>query len=296
MKKLTLLLLIMTIALVGCGRESEQIDADATQTGDSARTLTIAWHKVSEDDGSICELSTATHKSVEQAFKELSQTLAPNGMKVAVETLSPEKVEGSECLCNRVLIQGRFVDEWLGADLVKTACSGCPNQAGCAKSAGSGGGCGGQYAMIHQGKTYSIVPANLIVMAGIIAAADLTGEEITYSGCPGHGACKGECICANCGSSWTCGKCEGECICADCGGTCTYGKCDGGCKYQAAGANCPSDCPGMVTGSNAPCQGSQAAGIVTAERTTAAATAKQGGCPRAAQCKNAGCPSKASGR
>ncbi len=259
MKKLTILLLI-AIALVGCGRESEQIDADATRAQDDVRTLTIAWHKVTEDDGSICDLSTFTQQTVEQASEELSQALAPAGVDIVVKTLTPEKVEGGDCLCNRVLIQGRYVDEWLGAEMVKTACSGCPNQAGCPKTGGSGSACGGQYALIHQDETYNIVPANLIVMAGLIAAADLTGEQITYSGCPGAGACKGECICGNCES---------------------------GCRYQATGAECSPDCPGMATGCTAACQGGQA----VAEKTVAADTNK-GGCPQAGQCKSTGCPSK----
>ena len=275
MKKLTILLLI-AIALVGCGRESERIDTEATQAKDDVQTLTIAWHKVSEADGSICDLSIATQQTVDEAAGKLSQALATDGVDIVVKTLTPEKVEGGDCLCNRVLIQGRFVDEWLGAEMVKTACSGCPNQAGCPKSAGSGGACGGQYAMIHQDKTYSIVPANLIVMAGLIAAADLTGEQITYGGCPGAGACKGECICANCGVSCTYGKCESDCVCENCGVSC---------RYQATGAECNPDCPGMATGCTAACKGGQA----VAEKTVAADTNK-GGCPRAGQCKGNACP------
>ncbi len=264
MKNLAILLII-AVALVGCGKESEQIDTNAAQAKDDVRTLTIAWHKVSDDDGSICDLSTATQQTVDQASEELRRALAPNGIEVVVETLVPEKAEGGDCLCNRVLIQGRFVDEWLGADLVKTSCSGCPNQKGCAETAESGG-CGGQYNMIHQGKTYGIVPADLIVMAGLVAAADLTGEQITYGGCPGAGVCKGEC---------TCGKCEAGCTC------------------QAAGAGCSPDCPGMTTGCTAACQGGDAVAGEAAEKTVAA-EAKQGGCPLAGECKGTACP--ASGR
>ena len=81
MKKLTILLLI-AIALVGCGRESERIDTEATQAKDDVQTLTIAWHKVSEADGSICDLSTATQQTVEQASEELRQALAVNGLRL----------------------------------------------------------------------------------------------------------------------------------------------------------------------------------------------------------------------
>jgi len=130
MKKLAILL-ILVVAIFGCGKESEQIDADTIQAKDEAQTLTIAWHKVIEDDGSICHLSASTQQSVEQASEELRKALATKGVEIVVETLTPEKVEGGDCMCNRVLIQGRFVDDWLGADLVKTSCSGCPSRAGC---------------------------------------------------------------------------------------------------------------------------------------------------------------------
>ena len=263
MKKLTILLII-AIALVGCGRESEQIDADASRVDADAQFLTVAWHKVTQDDGSICDLSTDTQKSVEQACVDLRQTLAPHGVRVDVKTLTPEKVDGADCLCNRVLIQGRYVDEWLGADMVKTGCSGCPNQQGCDQTAASGDGCGGQYEMVYRGKTYNILPANLIAMAGVVAASDLTGEIIAYSGCPGVGACEGDCTC-------------GECI--------------DGCKHKIAEVNCSPDCPGIAGATAPPCQ----AGAAQVKKTAATNAAKSSGCPRAAECGKVGCPSKASG-
>jgi hypothetical protein len=270
MKKLTILLII-AFALVGCGKESEQIDTEATGADHDAEVLTLAWHKVSEDDGSVCELSVATERMVDQASKELSRILAPSNVEVAVKTLTPEKVEGAECICNRVLVQDRYVDEWLGADLVKTECSGCPNQAACPNSAESDG-CGGQYAVVYQGKTYSIVPADLIAMAGMLAAAELTGEEIAYAGHTGGSK-------VNC----TCGKCEDGSKCADCKHRC---------EHHTAGHECSPDCPGMATGATPPCHagGEQAAAVKKPEAAT-----KKSGCPRAANCKNAGCPSKASG-
>jgi hypothetical protein len=284
MKKLTLIL-ILTVALVGCGRETEQIEVDATQIGEDVRTLTLAWNKVSEDDGSICDLSTSTYESVKEAHAELSKALAPHGVEVAVKTLTPERVEGGLCQCNRVLIQDRFVDEWLGAELVKTSCSGCPNSEACAKTAGSGVTCGGQTAMLHQGKSYDIIPANLIVMAGMVAAADLTGEEIAYSGCACAGACEGKCTCGKCGE-----VCRVDCVCSSCKGDCKCGKCADGCVHHTAGAECSPDCPGVAAGSTAPCH----AAVAGAAEKTASATAKAG-CPGSAGCKSKGCAA-ASGR
>jgi hypothetical protein len=264
------------------------------QAGDDIQTLTLAWHKVSEDDGSICELSVATERMVEQASEELRQALASNNVRIAVETLTPEKVAGAECLCNRVLVQGRYVDEWLGAELVKTECSGCPNQARCGKTAETDG-CGGQYAMIHQGKTYSVVPANLITMAGMVAAAELTGEEIAYGGHPCGGCkcgkCQDGCKCGDCEHGCKCGDCEHGCKCGECEHGCKCGECKDGCKQHTAGAPCSPDCPGMATGAT---PNYQAGGGVAVTKSPAPAT-KKSGCPRAANCKNAGCPSKASG-
>jgi hypothetical protein len=134
------------------------------------------------------------------------------------------------------LVQGRFVDEWLGAEIARTPCSGCPNQAGCATGSGSGRACGGQTALIYQGRAHDIVPANLIVMAGMIAAADLTGETITYGGCPGNCAGPADCKCGRCQTGCRLGTvnavatgCEGcpnavKAACPSCdahGGPCT---------------------------------------------------------------------------
>jgi len=270
MKKLTILLII-AIALAGCGRESEQIDGDAAQSEGVSRGLTVSWHKVTEADGSVCDLSIATRQMVDQASEELSRALAPDNVEVEVETLTPEKVEGGVCLCNRVLVQGRFVDEWLGAELVKTECSGCPNQTRCPKTAESDG-CGGQYEIVHQGATYKILPADLIVTAGMIAASDLTGETIAYRG---HAGCP-----------------KGNCKGCDSRNGCKCGNCEEGCKHRTAEVECSPDCPGMTAGATPPCQAG--GGDATVSKIPAAAP-KTGGCPGAANCRQGGCPSKASG-
>ena len=270
MKKFIVILTI-AIAIAGCGRESEQMEADAARPENTSQTISLAWHKVNGEDGSVCELSLATQQMVDQASVELSQALAANNIEVAVQTLTPEKVEGGECLCNRVLVQDRFVDEWLGARLVKTACSGCPNQAKCAETA-EPDGCGGQYEIIYQGENHRIVPSDLIVTAGIIAAADLTGEKIAYAASEGGSK-------VNC----TCGKCEDGSKCADC---------EHRCEHHVAGAECSPDCPGAAAGATPPCQAALGK-EPTASKTTAAP--KKSGCPRAANCGNTGCPSKGSG-
>jgi hypothetical protein len=228
MKRLAIAMLV-AIALVGCGRESEQVDTSATQAEDDVKTLTIAWHKVTEDDGTVCDLSTRTQQVVEQAAKDLRRTLAPNGIDVAVETITPAKVEGSQCLCNRVLVQGRFVDEWLGADVVKAPCSGCADRGACPKSAESGSACAGQTAMAYQGNTYEIVPANLLMMAGLIAAADMSGQVVSYGACPGKTA--------------------------PCAGTCQHdpGTCQGNCARTAASQVETPACPNAAQCQGKPC-------------------------------------------
>jgi hypothetical protein len=238
MKKLAVLMII-AVVLAGCGNQSEQTDVEATGAGDAPEVLTIAWHKVEEDDGTICDLSAATQQSVVQASEELRQALAPNGVDIVVETLTPEKVEGAECLCNRVLIQGRFADEWLGAELARTSCSGCPNRGGCPKTAASGDQCGGQTAVVYQGKTYEILPANLVMMAGLIAAADMTGEPISYNRCPGQEVCKGEC---------TCGRCENGCkSTAVCNVPCAAEAGTGAISCEGYGGSCKADCAPAAT-------------------------------------------------
>jgi hypothetical protein len=220
MKRLAILIVI-AIALVGCGRESEQVDTKSLETADQSKALTMAWHKGTDESGNICDLSVATAEAVGQASGELRQALAEHGIDVVVEegTFSSAYTEEDGCLCNRVWIEGRTLDEWLGAKVVKMSCAGCPGLAsGCTRAAASGG-CSGRTSLVYGGKTYEVVPANLIVMAGLVAAADLAGEPIAYSGCPGAG--KGECTC---------------------------GQCAGGCSAQAKTTGCPraAQCTGKT--------------------------------------------------
>jgi hypothetical protein len=202
MNKLAILV-IAIVALAGCGRETGEIESKAPQAQPEAKVLTVAWHKILDEDGSVCDLSVDTEAVVKQACDELRRVLAPDGVDVVVKTLSPAKEDGADCLCNRVLIQGRYVDEWLGAEVTKASCSGCPNQAGCTEGTAPTVTCAGKTHMTYRGKTYEIIPSNFIVMAGMIAAADLTGEKISYEACPGVDVCQGECIC---------GRCEAGCV------------------------------------------------------------------------------------
>ncbi|MGD8628767.1 MAG: DUF2703 domain-containing protein, partial [bacterium] len=211
----------------------------------------------------------------------LARELEDHGIEVvlAKTDFSPEECQEYPERANRILVGGYGVDYWLGAEVGKSPCEGF-----CKQTLGDNGSCQN---LIYEGKTYEVIPAELIVKAGLAAAAH-PSTFVTAgncSGCPSSGrcpssikaaaSCKGNCDCTCCEA----GKCacDGKCACSccksgecTCGGTaCTCsGKCDASCQeIKACG------CKGACT-----CK---------AEEVTTKATS----CPSGRACTAKGCPS-----
>lgn len=123
--------------------------------------LTIDWQRL-VDDGETCPRCGDTGSEVRAAAAALTAALAPLGIQVrlAEASLGPAEFERAPLESNRILIRGRTVEDWLGGATGQSPCCDVcgPNEC---------------RTVTVDGTTYETVPADLIVRAGLLAAAEL---------------------------------------------------------------------------------------------------------------------------
>lgn len=138
--------------------------------------LPIEWQRLMDRRGETCERCGGTEKELRKAFSMLKRSLRPLGFKVTLEKTSL----GPECAkdiidSNRITIAGRTLEHWLDAKVGSSACGSC-----CAKL--------GEMVECRtttvDGETYEVIPAELIVKAGLKAASEAMGTPAKSSCCP----------------------------------------------------------------------------------------------------------------
>lgn len=148
----------------------------AEQGEPNMKVLKIEWQRLVDEKGQTCQRCGSTEKEVQKASQGLKQSLASLGIKVVLEkkSLTPLACAKDVIQSNRILIGGRTLEEWLGAQVGKSPCEFC-----CAEL-GDKAEC---RTVEVGGKTYETIPANLIVKAGLLAASELMGKDVSTASC-----------------------------------------------------------------------------------------------------------------
>lgn len=135
------------------------------------RTLKIRWQRL-VTKGETCPRCGATEKEIEKAFQTLEQSLAPLGIKVALEKqeLDPSEFQKDPLQSNRIWIDGRSLEEWLGLKIGQSPCCRTCGDAEC-RTLETGG------------QVYETIPADLIIKAGLLSAAKLLNPQTADSCC-----------------------------------------------------------------------------------------------------------------
>ncbi len=153
---------MLALVALGCAAHSSLLPADVP-----THTLTIRWQRLVDASDKTCPRCASTEQEVTKAVAHLKQSLAPAGIAVTAEA---ERMDEKAFLAaplesNRMWINGRPLEDWLGAQTASSACGGC---------------CGDKTqcrTMALGGKTYEAIPAGLIVRAGFLAAGKVLQEE-----------------------------------------------------------------------------------------------------------------------
>lgn len=138
------------------------------------KTLKIKWQRLVDENGQTCERCKGTEKELQKAFQSLKKSLAPLGIKVALEKkeLDPVTCAKDVSQSNRIWVGERTLEKWLDASGGKSPCGFCCEELGEDVECRT---------IVVKGKTYEAVPAKLIIKAGLIAASRIsevsTGES-----------------------------------------------------------------------------------------------------------------------
>ncbi len=125
-------------------------------------TLTIEWQRLLDEQKQTCPRCGTTEQEVEKAVRELSRVLADSDIaaELVKKSIDPETFSKDALQSNKIVIAGKTLEEWLGATTGQSKCCEVCGESECRT-------------VEYGGDTHEAVPADLIVRAGVTAAAYL---------------------------------------------------------------------------------------------------------------------------
>ncbi len=145
-----------------------------------AHTLTLGWQRLVDEAGATCPRCGSTEREIKRAAAELKRLLAPDGIAVRVEAerIDQTAFRKAPLESNRIWVDGRPLEDWLGATVSSSDCTGCCDGEQCRT-------------LVIDGRTYESIPAEIIVRAGLLAAAGKERRNPDATGSPASSG-KGE--------------------------------------------------------------------------------------------------------
>ncbi|MDH4164116.1 MAG: DUF2703 domain-containing protein [Nitrospirota bacterium] len=135
------------------------------------KTLVIEWQRLLDERKETCPRCGSTELEVEKAVKDLNQMLAPSDVAVNLikKPIDPETFKKDALQSNKILISGKTLEEWLGATTGQSKCCETCGDTDCRT-------------VEYGGDIHESIPAELIVRAGIAAAAHLFKVQPPHTG------------------------------------------------------------------------------------------------------------------
>jgi len=126
------------------------------------KQLIIRWQRLVNESGQTCERCTDTGSTVENAYKKLKKSLVELGIEVELkkEILDFSIFIKDPLQSNRIWIADKPLEEWLEATVGKSKCCDVCGDSEC------------RTISIDQ-DTFENIPEDLIIKAGLLAAAGL---------------------------------------------------------------------------------------------------------------------------
>lgn len=149
------------------------------------KTLKIKWQRLLSE-GETCPRCGSTEKEVDKAVSILSKSVTPLGIKVELEKteLSVSEFKKNPLQSNRIWINDRSLEDWVEGKTDKSPCCDVCGPSECRT-------------LEVEGKVYESIPADVIVRAGLLAAAEMVKKEPASASCcePKIKSPKGESCC-----------------------------------------------------------------------------------------------------
>lgn len=128
---------------------------------DNEKVLTISWERLISD-GSTCPRCGSTEDELDKAAAQLKNALSPLGIKVKLQKseLTLEEFKKDPVKSNTILFNGIALEDLIAAKIGKSRCCDVCGDEEC-RTVEAGG------------ESYEVIPADMIVKAGLIAASKL---------------------------------------------------------------------------------------------------------------------------
>lgn len=129
------------------------------------KTLSIVWQRL-VSHGQTCPRCAGTGDEVERACQQLRAQLLPLGIEPVLETQEIDEAtfKADPSASNRIWIAGQPVEKWLDASVGSSQCCSVCGDSECRT-------------MDVGGATYEVVPEELLVKAGLIAALTMNAQS-----------------------------------------------------------------------------------------------------------------------
>jgi len=136
------------------------------------KVLHIRWQRLVDESDQTCDRCGATGSAVVGAVEMLKRALQELGIEVVLKTeaLSQATFAQDPLESNRIWIGGLPLEWWLSASSGKSQCCSACGDAECRT-------------VTVDGKTYEAIPVELIIKAGLLAAARLFQPESSEGCC-----------------------------------------------------------------------------------------------------------------
>jgi anti-sigma factor RsiW len=127
------------------------------------KIMKIRWQRLINDE-QTCPRCGSTEKEIDKAVAILKEALRPVGIRVVNEKgeLSATEFQEDPLQSNRIWVNGRPLEDWVDGTTGQSQCCSVCGTADC-RTVGVGG------------EVYETIPADLVIRAGLIAAAALLG-------------------------------------------------------------------------------------------------------------------------
>jgi len=129
------------------------------------KTLSIVWQRL-VSSGGTCPRCAGTGDEVERAYRQLRKQLIPLGIKPVLEIREIDQAafKANPSESNRIWIAGRPMEEWVNASVGSSPCCSVCGDSEC-RTVDVGG------------TSYEVVPEELMVKAGLIAALTINAGQ-----------------------------------------------------------------------------------------------------------------------
>lgn len=136
---------------------------------ENMKGLKIKWQRLVSDK-QTCQRCGSTEKELEKAVSTLQQCLIPVGIKVSLEKkeLSIKEFKKDPLRSNQIWLNDRLLEDWIGGKVGQSQCRDVCGPSEC-RTVGAGG------------EVYEVIPADLVIKAGLLAASQLLSPDSSKS-------------------------------------------------------------------------------------------------------------------